>query len=118
MSGHGTGGGRLRCAGALFALLVAFAGGCKGNAEEAGGGRGEGGGKGGGRGGKGGKGITYPVDVLTVEAKQVDYVISAPGTLEAFERIQVTSRVAGAIDKVNFAEGQEVKAGDVLVVID
>lgn len=115
MSGRWFGG---RGTGALFALLVALACGCKGNAEEAGGVKGEGGGKSGRGAGKGGKGIAYPVDVLTVEAKQVDYVISAPGTLEAFERIQVTSRVAGAVDKVNFTEGQEVKAGDVLVVID
>ncbi|HEU4407584.1 MAG TPA: efflux RND transporter periplasmic adaptor subunit [Polyangiaceae bacterium] len=117
MSGRARGPGRRRGAGALFAIVAALASACKGG-EDAGGVRGEGGGRGGGRGGKGGRGIAYPVDVLAVEAKQVDYVINAPGTLEAFERIQVTSRVAGAVDKVSFAEGQEVKTGQVLVVID
>ena len=68
------------------------------------------------RGGEGG--IAYAVDTLQVEARKVDYVVQAPGTVEAFERVQVTARVAGAVDKVAFSEGQEVKAGTVLVVID
>jgi membrane fusion protein, multidrug efflux system len=63
-------------------------------------------------------GLTFPVDTFRVEAKRVPYVIAAPGTIEAFERVQVTARVAGAIDRVAFSEGQEVKKGDVLVVID
>jgi RND family efflux transporter MFP subunit len=78
-----------------------------------GGGRG-----GGGRGGRGGSGMTYAVDVMAVEDKKVDYVVEAPGTLDAFERVQVTSRVAGVVDRVGFNEGQQIKKGDVLVVID
>jgi len=75
--------------------------------------------KGAGRGGAGGKGAAvYAVDVIEVEAKQVDYVVQAPGNLEAFERVQVTSRVAGVVDKVSFSEGQEVKKGDLLVIIE
>lgn len=74
----------------------------------------------GGRGGRGGDGggLVFPVDTMVVEAKKVDYVVTAPGTIEAFERVQVTARVAGAVDKVAFTEGQDVKQGDVLVVID
>jgi multidrug efflux system membrane fusion protein len=73
-----------------------------------------------GAGGKGGavRALTFPVDVIEVEAKQVDYVVLAPGSLEAFERVQVTSRVAGVVDRVAFTEGQEVKKGDLLVVIE
>jgi RND family efflux transporter MFP subunit len=71
-----------------------------------------------GRGTRGAGGVAYPVDVLAVVAKSVDYIVQAPGTLEAFERIQVTARVSGSIDKVSFVEGQNVKKGDVLVVID
>ena len=59
-----------------------------------------------------------PVNVMPVEAKTVDYVVTAPGTLDAFERVEVTARVSGAVDKVAFKEGQDVKKGDVLVVID
>lgn len=63
-------------------------------------------------------GMVFPVDVMTVVAKKVDYIVEAPGTLEAFERVQVTARVSGIVDKVSFSEGQNVKKGDVLVVID
>ncbi len=73
----------------------------------------------GGKGGKGGAGgLAFPVDVIELESKQVDYVVQASGTLEAFERVQVTSRVAGVVDKVAFTEGQEVKKGDLLVIIE
>ncbi|MBN9166404.1 MAG: efflux RND transporter periplasmic adaptor subunit [Myxococcales bacterium] len=72
-----------------------------------------------GRGMRGGDGgLTYAVDLLQTEAKKLEYVVTAPGTIEAFERVQVTSRVAGVVDKVAFTDGQEVKKGDVLVVID
>jgi membrane fusion protein, multidrug efflux system len=64
------------------------------------------------------QGLTYAVDVLPVEAKPVTYVVAAPGHIEAFERVQVTSRVAGAVDRVAFTEGQQVKRGQILVLID
>jgi RND family efflux transporter MFP subunit len=75
----------------------------------------------GGRGGagKGGSaGLKYPVEVYPVESRRVAYTVTAPGTIAAFERVQVTARVSGAVDRIAFTEGQEVKKGDVLVVID
>ncbi|WP_394850002.1 efflux RND transporter periplasmic adaptor subunit [Pendulispora brunnea] len=60
----------------------------------------------------------YAVDVMPVQSKTVDYIVQAPGTLDAFERVEVTARVAGVVDKVAFTDGQQVKKGDVLVVID
>lgn len=63
-------------------------------------------------------GMAFPVNVMAVEAKKVDYSVQTPGTLEAFERVQVTARVSGVVDKVSFSEGQNVKKGDVLVIID
>ena len=57
-------------------------------------------------------GAVYAVDVMSVESKKVDYIVTAPGTIDAFEHVQITARVAGVVDKVNFAEGQEVKKGD------
>jgi RND family efflux transporter MFP subunit len=62
--------------------------------------------------------LVYTVDVITVEAKKVDYMVQAPGTIDAFERVQVTARVAGIVDRVLFAEGQQVKKGTALVGID
>lgn len=75
-------------------------------------------GKGAARGMRGGAGLSYAVDVLEAKAQRLDYVVTAPGTIEAFERVQVTSRVAGVVDRVAFREGQTVKKGDTLVVID
>lgn len=71
----------------------------------------------GGRGARGGA-LTFAVETLEVEKQKVNYVVTAPGRLEAFERVQVTARVAGVVDRVAFAEGQQVKKGDVLVAID
>jgi RND family efflux transporter MFP subunit len=68
---------------------------------------------------KGGRqALVYTVDVIPVEAKKVDYLVQAPGTIDAFERVQVTARVAGVVDKVLFAEGQQVKKGTPLISID
>lgn len=76
----------------------------------------------GGRGGRGlaGEGglISFAADILKLEPVKMQYVVTAPGTIDAFERVQVTARVAGVVDKVNFREGQEVKKGDTLVIID
>ncbi len=76
-------------------------------------GRGRRGGGGGGR-----NGPAFAVDVLSVESQKIPYIVTAPGTVEAFERVQVTSRVSGVVDRLAFTEGQEVQKGDVLVVID
>jgi multidrug efflux system membrane fusion protein len=48
----------------------------------------------------------------------VAYQISAVGTVDAFEEIQVTSRVTGVVEKVRFSEGQAVTAGQPLAEIE
>lgn len=112
-----------------LAIALAPSAACKpgGDASDQGGPRGAGSGSAGpagsgapgGRGGRGGRGnVAYAVDVIPLESKKVDYVVTAPGSIEAFEQVQVTARVAGAVDRVAFTEGQQVKKGDVLVVID
>jgi membrane fusion protein, multidrug efflux system len=67
---------------------------------------------------KGNKALAFPVEVLRVEERAQDLEVTAPGVVEAFERIQVTARVSGGVDRVTFAEGQEVKKGQVLANID
>ena len=62
--------------------------------------------------------LEYPVDVAKLEAKQMQYAVTAPGTIDAFQQVQITARVSGAVDKVAFVEGQQVKAGDVLATIE
>jgi multidrug efflux system membrane fusion protein len=70
----------------------------------------------GGRGG--GRKLEYPVDVATLETRHLQYSVTAPGSIEAFQQVQITARVGGAVDKVAFTEGQVVNKGDVLAVIE
>jgi multidrug efflux system membrane fusion protein len=76
----------------------------------------QGGGKGGGPGGRGP--VQFPVEVAPVESRDVEYVVSAVGSVEAFEQVQITARVAGAVEQVRFMEGQTVKKGEVLAEIE
>jgi multidrug efflux system membrane fusion protein len=62
--------------------------------------------------------LQYPVQVAPLEIRQVQYNVMAPGSIDAFQQVQITARVAGAVDKVAFVEGQTVKEGDSLVVIE
>jgi RND family efflux transporter MFP subunit len=62
--------------------------------------------------------LEYPVEVAPLAVRHVQYSVNAPGSLEAFQQVQITARVAGAVDKVAFTEGQEVKEGQVLVTIE
>ena len=62
--------------------------------------------------------LEYAVEVAPVELREVGYVVTAPGSIQAFEQVQVTARVGGAVDKVAFTEGQAVKAGQVLAIIE
>jgi multidrug efflux system membrane fusion protein len=59
-----------------------------------------------------------PVTVAVVENRDVVTWLEFSGRLEAIDRVQIRSRVAGAIQSVNFREGALVKAGDLLFVID
>ncbi|MDI1446292.1 efflux RND transporter periplasmic adaptor subunit [Polyangium sp. 6x1] len=101
----------MKLARVLLILCLPLAVACKGKQTE-------GGAAGGAKPGREGGGLAFAADVMPVEAKKVIYTVNAPGTIEAFERVQVTARVAGVVDRVAFTEGQEVKKGDVLVVID
>jgi RND family efflux transporter MFP subunit len=62
--------------------------------------------------------LEYPVEIAPLELRQVTYTVIAPGSIEAFQQVQITARVAGAVDRVAFVEGQTVKQGDVLVTIE
>lgn len=96
---------------AFFSMAVLGAvTGCKGGEGES---PGAGSGKRGGR-----SGPAFAVDVLPIVANKQIYLVTAPGTIEAFERVQVTARVSGVVDRVAFSEGQPVKKGEVLVEID
>ena len=59
-----------------------------------------------------------PVTVATVESRDITHWEQFSGRLEAVERVQIRSRVAGQIQAVHFREGALVKAGDLLFTID
>jgi len=56
--------------------------------------------------------------VAVVEAKPTTPSDEFSGRLEAVERVEIRSRVAGAVQEIRFREGALVKQGDLLVVID
>lgn len=59
-----------------------------------------------------------PVPVAVIEEQEVTTWDEFSGRLEAVERVDVRSRVAGAVQAVHFTEGGLVKRGDLLVTID
>ena len=91
---------------AAAAALMVFSGACKkkgsGSAAPAGG-RGR---------------IQFPVDVEPVPVRSLVYTVTAVGSVEAFEKVQVTARVSGAVDRVLFSEGELTAAGRTLVEIE
>src|SRR5260221_1321742 len=58
------------------------------------------------------------VMVASVVESQVSTWDEFSGRLEAVERVDVRSRVAGAVQSIHFHEGAIVKSGDLLVTID
>jgi len=50
--------------------------------------------------------------------RDVPVLLSGIGAVEAFQTVQIRSRVDGTLDKVNFTEGQFVKKGEALAIID
>lgn len=59
-----------------------------------------------------------PVSVATVAGSQVSLWNEFSGRLEAIERVDLRSRVSGAVSAVHFREGSLVKQGELLVTID
>jgi RND family efflux transporter MFP subunit len=58
------------------------------------------------------------VSVAQVVQRPVNEFDEFTGRFEAIERVEVRPRVSGYISSLNFAEGKEVKKGEVLFVID
>jgi multidrug efflux system membrane fusion protein len=62
--------------------------------------------------------VTYPVEAETVRESSLVYTVSAVGSVDAFEKVQVTARVSGVVDRVLFSEGSLAKVDQVLVEIE
>jgi multidrug efflux system membrane fusion protein len=62
--------------------------------------------------------ISYPVEVEPVRVQSLTYTVNAVGSIDAFEKVQVTARVAGVVDRVLFSEGNYANVDKVLVEIE
>lgn len=59
-----------------------------------------------------------PVTVAVVEQKDIPIQIRTIGSVEAYSMVSVKTRVEGELTRVYFKEGQEVKKGELLFLID
>jgi len=74
---------------------------------------------GGGRGGRGGgAGAIVVVEAGRVAQKDTPIYLDGIGTVQAFNTVTVHTQVNGVLQKVAFTEGQDVKTGDLLAVVD
>jgi membrane fusion protein, multidrug efflux system len=62
--------------------------------------------------------IVFPVETRAVELRSLVYSVNAVGSVDAFEKVQVTARVAGVVDRVLFSEGSFAKLNQILVEIE
>ncbi len=63
-------------------------------------------------------GPVVPVTAGTVATEDVPVFLHGIGTAQAYNMVSIKSRVDGQIVKIDFKEGQEVKEGDPLLLID
>jgi membrane fusion protein, multidrug efflux system len=74
--------------------------------------------RGGRAGGRNQGGGTVPVVVASVARQNLPLYLDGLGSVQAFYTVTLKSRVDGEMMEVDFKEGQEVKKGDLLAVID
>jgi multidrug efflux system membrane fusion protein len=61
---------------------------------------------------------SVPVSVTTVKRATVPYIVTANGVAEPMQTVAIEAQVNGILERVSFAEGQEVGVGQVLFQID
>jgi len=103
--------------GLLAAILLSIClAGCGSSPEAAGdGGKG---GKGKGKGKNAGNAGPVPVEVADAALKSVPVDITVVGNVEAYSVVTVRAQTGGMLNEVRFAEGDYVKKGDLLFLID
>jgi multidrug efflux system membrane fusion protein len=66
----------------------------------------------------GSMGPSIPVTIVSVARRDVPILLRNIGVVQAFQAVVVRSRVDGTLDQVLFIEGQDVKRGDRLALVD
>ncbi len=61
---------------------------------------------------------TIPVTVARVVEKEMPLEVTAVGTVEAYSTVAVRAQVTGEMKAVNFRQGDDVEAGQVLFMLD
>jgi len=64
------------------------------------------------------QGRPVPVQVTAAEQKPMPIYLSALGTVTPYMSVTVKARVTGELQPVKFTEGQEVKAGETIMIVD
>ena len=59
-----------------------------------------------------------PVGVATVKQGEFNVYLTGLGSVQALNTVSLKTRIDGQIMQVNFREGQNVSAGELLIVID
>jgi multidrug efflux system membrane fusion protein len=67
---------------------------------------------------QGGSQPTVPVTVAPVTIKAMPLEVDVVGTAEAFSSVAVRAQITGELTSVNFQQGQDVQAGQVLFTLD
>jgi len=62
--------------------------------------------------------LPIPVTVMPARTQDFPIYLDGLGTVQAYNSVLVNARVSGLIQEIRFHEGQDVKQGDVLAVID
>jgi multidrug efflux system membrane fusion protein len=73
---------------------------------------------GGGAGGAGGRAPAVPVTVGQVTRRDMPEQLLGIGTIESAESVMLRPQIDGQLIEVKFEEGQDVKAGDVMFMVD
>jgi membrane fusion protein, multidrug efflux system len=66
----------------------------------------------------GGPPPAVPVGVATVAQGDFDVYLTGLGSVQAFNTVSLKTRIDGQIMQVNFREGQDVRQGELLILID
>ena len=65
-----------------------------------------------------GQPAAVPVLIATAGTQDVPVILRGLGTVQAYNTAPLKSRVEGAVTQINFKEGQEVHAGEILIQLD